>query len=124
MSDNGKLVLLAEDDELLRLVARKQLEHLSFHCRCAENGVQAVELANLETYAAILMDIQMPVMDGLEAAGKIREVEKNADRARTPIIAMTAFAENKFKNDDRIDDVLIKPVSLHSLRFALEKWRF
>jgi CheY-like chemotaxis protein len=70
------------------------------------------------------MDTQMPVMDGFEAAGKIREGEKNCARARTPIIAMTAFAEEKFKNDDRIDDVLVKPVSLHSLRNALEKWRF
>ncbi|MEG1641708.1 MAG: response regulator [Synergistaceae bacterium] len=94
----GKRILLAEDHPINVEVARKLLEHKGFLVEHAPNGVSAIEMyakAPIDYYDAILMDIRMPQMDGLQAAQTIRHMSK--DTAQTiPIIAMTA---NAFEDD-------------------------
>ncbi len=101
-------VMLAEDNDMNRFIALHSLTHVGCIVSEATNGQEAVELAMKEAFDLILMDIQMPVMDGLEATRHIR-TELNIE---TPIIALTA---NAFKHDidkylaNGINDFIIKP---------------
>jgi two-component system, sensor histidine kinase and response regulator len=89
----GRLVLLAEDDDFNQEIATFQLENLGFRVDVAVNGVEAVERAKTTHYDLIFMDMRMPVMDGLTATMRIRQLTLNAS---TPIIALTA---NAFSDD-------------------------
>lgn len=121
----GKHVLLAEDHPLNIVVAKNMLEKKGFEVSCAENGEEAVrhfaESAEY-TYDAILMDIRMPLMDGIEAAKQIRSLER-ADAAGVPIIAMTA---NAYEEDRRqtaeagMDAHLAKPIDPEQLFGTLD----
>jgi CheY-like chemotaxis protein len=84
-------VLLAEDNPINQIIAAKTLERQGCFVVIATNGVEAVNAAESGRFDLILMDVQMPVMDGLEALSRIREREK-ASNERIPIIAMTAHA--------------------------------
>lgn len=97
----GKRILLAEDNEMNQLIAVEILKSAGFAIDIASNGVEAVEKmeqAPAGTYDVILMDIQMPVMDGYEAAKRIRAME-DQKKAEIPIIAVTA---NAFEEDRKI----------------------
>jgi CheY-like chemotaxis protein len=117
-------VLIAEDNELNQKLAVKMLEKMGYDADVADNGREAVEALARSSYDAILMDCQMPEMDGLEAAQKIREMERERG-AHTPIIALTAYA---MKGDRErclaagMDDYLAKPVKSKDLKAALERW--
>ncbi|THB67893.1 MAG: PAS domain S-box protein [Desulfovibrio sp.] len=106
-------LLLVEDDALTRMACAKLLEKEGHRVQVANNGLQALEELQNKAYDLILMDIQMPVMDGVEAAKRIRRGEAGADLAKTPIIAMTAYT---MKGDREtflragMDDYLAKPV--------------
>jgi CheY-like chemotaxis protein len=115
-------VLLAEDEAINGEVARELLEGAGLVVDLATDGAQAVEFATRERYALILMDVQMPVLDGLQATRRIRSLACNAS---APIVAMTA---NAF-TDDRtrcleagMDDFLAKPVDHRRLFSALLEW--
>lgn len=105
---SGKKVLLVEDNDMNRFIAIQSLDYLGFETVEAENGKIAVECVQKDTFDLILMDIQMPVMDGVEATSFIR----NILNIKTPIIALTA---NAFKHDIElylkkgINDYIIKP---------------
>jgi PAS domain S-box-containing protein len=88
----GKRVLLVEDNEINRFIAIQSLTYLGFEITEAENGLVAINIIQNNEFDLILMDIQMPVMDGLQATTFIRENLYNS----TPIIALTA---NAFKHD-------------------------
>jgi PAS domain S-box-containing protein len=88
----NKKILLVEDNEMNRFIASQSLEYLGFIISEAENGQKAVDILNHQSFDLILMDIQMPVMDGVEATEFIRNKLQN----QTPIIALTA---NAFKHD-------------------------
>jgi two-component system sensor histidine kinase/response regulator len=90
--DTKKLrILVAEDNPVNRLVAVKTLKKAGHSVEVVVNGQEAVEILDRETFDLVLMDVQMPVMDGFEATALIREKEKRGNR-RQPIVAMTAHA--------------------------------
>ena len=119
-------VLLAEDNPVNREVACGMLEILGCTVHQAENGREAVEAAATQHFDLILMDCQMPGMDGFTATGTIRHHEEHAQRAgRTPIVALTA---NAMEGDRErclaagMDDYLAKPFTLEHLAELLARW--
>lgn len=118
----GKRVLLAEDDPINRDIAQMLLEEVGLRVDLAENGQEAVEKASSGGYAIILIDMQMPVLDGLEATQQIRQLPGHK---ATPILAMTAnaFAESKDQCiASGMDDFLTKPVMPEMLYATLLVW--
>jgi CheY-like chemotaxis protein len=87
----GKLVLVVEDSPIIQMLAMKQLVTLGVHCQAVSNGRAALDAASCFAFDLILMDCQMPEMDGFAATRAIRERESGSGR-HTPIIAMTAGA--------------------------------
>ena len=111
----GARVLLVEDEPINREVAIYLLEHVGLVVDFAEDGMQALYLAQKNAYALILMDIQMPHMDGLETTRRIREYPS---QRHTPIVAMTANAFDKDKQDcleAGMNDFVAKPVDTENL---------
>ena len=123
----GKRILICEDHPLNMQIARMLLENQGMLVTEAENGKIGVDLFTKEkegTFDAIIMDIRMPVMDGLEATRKIRESNKN-DAAKIPIIALTANAfEDDVKQclDAGMNAHLAKPVAPKLLYSTIEKY--
>lgn len=118
----GQRILLAEDEPINQEIARELLADVGLVLDVADDGAQAVSLAQRNDYALILMDVQMPVMDGLDAARAIRRL---IDRAGVPIVAMTA---NAFAEDREqclaagMNDFLAKPVDPEDLFQVLVSW--
>ena len=117
-------VLLAEDNAVNREVVILMLGRLGCRVDTAANGEEALAAWSCDPYDLILMDCQMPTMDGFEATRRIREKEKPSGR-RVPIIALTAFAmegEREICLAAGMDDFLAKPVSGEALPDVLRKW--
>ena len=118
-------VLLAEDNPVNRKVAVHVLRRLGLETDVAENGLMAVDLCKQREYAIILMDCQMPEMDGYTATRSIRDWEQSEGRPCVPIVALTAHAMAGDKQrclDAGMNDHLTKPFGLEELRDALERW--
>lgn len=116
-------VLLVEDNIVNQKVALKMLEKLGYHANLAHDGMEALSMLADKHYDLILMDVQMPRLDGYETTMKIRGSEKNA--AHIPIIAMTANAMDSDRKkclDAGMDDYLSKPVKADVLATILKKW--
>ncbi len=118
----GANVLLAEDNEINQQVAREILEDEGFHVSIAENGQQVLDILadTKERFDVILMDIQMPVMDGLEASKKIRESEH--DYSKIPIIALTAHAMKSERDKSAqagMNAHVTKPIEANDLLTAM-----
>ena len=119
---HGARVLLAEDNPINREVARELLIAVDLVVDVASNGEEAVRLAEQHDYDLVLMDMQMPVMDGLEAARRLRATDRHA---RTPILAMTANAFGDDRQaclDAGMDDHLAKPVDPALLYAMIGRW--
>jgi PAS domain S-box-containing protein len=112
-------ILLAEDDKVNQLVITRILKERGYLVDTAVNGLQAVEMCLKNSYDAILMDIQMPVMDGIEATKRIKERDKCI-----PIIAITAYAlkgdREKFLAHG-MDEYISKPIKIEELYSIIEK---
>ncbi|HEY9773568.1 MAG TPA: ATP-binding protein [Planktothrix sp.] len=118
------VILIAEDNPVNARLAALQLKRLGFQADIATNGVYAVRAIEHKSYALILMDIQMPEMDGFEATKIIREAETNLG-IHIPIIATTAHAMSGDADkclSAGMDDYLTKPLSLPALSSMLKKW--
>jgi CheY-like chemotaxis protein/HPt (histidine-containing phosphotransfer) domain-containing protein len=117
------VILLVEDNKMNQLVGTKLLAKLGYQFAIANHGGEAVSAIEGGSFDAILMDCQMPEMDGYEATAEIRRIEGTA--RHTPIIAMTAAA---MEGDREIclaagmDDYITKPVRLEALAAMLERW--
>lgn len=117
-------ILLAEDNEINRKVAMGQLRKLGYAVDVAENGHTAVVKALSRQYAVILMDIQMPVMDGIEATRIIRATETDQGR-RVIIVAVTANAMEGDRERflaEGMDDYQSKPYRMAQLQLLLQRW--
>ncbi len=118
----GRRILLAEDEPINQEVSRELLEDVGLHVDIANNGAEAVALAAAADYALILMDIQMPVMNGIEAT---REIRAMPGYEQVPILAMTAnaFSEDRQRClDAGMNDHIGKPVAPQRLFETLLKW--
>lgn len=107
-------ILVVDDNAVNRMIARKLLAKRGFNADEAESGLQAIELIKNEHYDAVLMDIDMPHMDGIEATRKIRQLTQN----HVPIIAMTAHTMQGDRErfiDAGMDDYIAKPFIHHEL---------
>jgi two-component system sensor histidine kinase/response regulator len=116
-------VLVVEDGEINQLVATGILEHLGYSVEVADGGVEALAAMRDATFVAVLMDVQMPSMDGYQATAEIRRIE--GDERHTPIIAMTAGA--LVSDAERclaagMDDYLSKPIDVAAVGAALGRW--
>jgi two-component system, sensor histidine kinase and response regulator len=120
-------VLVAEDNQVNQRVAVRMLETLGYRADVAANGLEAIKALSRIPYSAVLMDVQMPEMDGYAATREIRRREGEGKGRRTPLIAMTA---NAMQGDREkaigagMDDYVPKPVKREELGAVLERWVF
>jgi len=119
----GMRILLAEDNAINQKLAIILLQKAGYSVDAVENGEQVLEKIQREQYNAVLMDVQMPVMDGFEATRRIRQQE--AGKGHIPVIAMTAHA---LKGDRErcieagMDDYVSKPLQPQALITAIDRW--
>ncbi len=119
-------ILLVEDNPINQMVAQKMLEKVGLKPKLANNGVEAVQLLNEQTFDLVLMDCQMPEMDGFDATREIRKLAiKATDQNLIPVVAMTA---NVMSGDRErclevgMDDYIGKPVQRDQLESVLRRW--
>ncbi len=115
-------VLVVEDNKFLLQVMKRTLSHLGYTVDLARNGSEAVKKHQEEKYDLILMDCQMPIMNGYDATKRIREKESEDTSKHTPIIAMTASIQKSVRDqclDSGMDDFLSKPVTIEQLQKVL-----
>lgn len=121
-------ILLVEDNPVNQLVAQAMLENLGCTVDVASNGREAVDAFLERPYDLVLMDCQMPEMDGYQASTAIRNMESDnhrGQRSRTPIIALTAHAMDGARDEclkAGMDDYLSKPFSQDELQQVLQRW--
>jgi CheY-like chemotaxis protein len=118
----GKRVLVVDDNEINQFVATEELERLGYHVEIASNGLEAVLKVQGGGFSAVLMDCQMPGMDGYTATREIRSWERETGARRTPIVALTAHAlvdERARVFDAGMDEYLSKPFRAASLEKIL-----
>ena len=117
-------ILVVEDNLINQKVALKHLSKLGFQADVAGNGIEAVEACEMIAYDLILMDLQMPEMDGLEATKEIRKREAHKE-VKPIIVALTANVTLKAKEDSfeaGMDDYLTKPIKKDTFKNVLLKW--
>jgi len=118
----GLPILLAEDNKINQLVAKEMLKSKGFQVDVANNGREAVEMLHQKSYGLVLMDIQMPEMDGFQATALIRQDPKFAE---TPIIAMTAHAMEGYREqclEAGMNDYMSKPIIPEKLYELIIQW--
>lgn len=118
-------ILLAEDNPVNRLVALRLLEKLGYHADTVEDGLQALQALDDHRYDLVLLDIQMPEVDGFGVVEEVRAGRRGSRNRQTPVIAITAHA---MKGDQErclqagMDDYLAKPIRLEQLADKLDRW--
>ncbi|MDH3975661.1 MAG: response regulator [Deltaproteobacteria bacterium] len=118
-------ILFVEDDRSIRALIRLIFSKTEYEIDMAENGLAGVEMYKKDNYNIVLMDLKMPVMDGLQATREIRKLEKKAGKRRIPVIALTAHGtrnDQKLSDEAGCDDHLIKPVKKQELLDIIDKY--
>ncbi|NOQ90747.1 MAG: response regulator [Gammaproteobacteria bacterium] len=119
-------ILLVEDNPINQMVAQKMLEKIGLKPALANNGVEALSVLNEQSFDLVLMDCQMPEMDGFDATREIRRLDiKTLDQKPLPIVAMTANVMSGDRErclDVGMDDYIGKPVQRDQLASVLKKW--
>ena len=124
-TESRSRILIAEDNAINQRVAKRMLEKLGLEADIVDNGARAVAALKEIAYPLILMDCQMPEMDGFQATSAIRLWETGQGHSRTPIVAMTAHAmpgDHERCIEVGMDDYLSKPITLASLEATLSRW--
>jgi CheY-like chemotaxis protein/HPt (histidine-containing phosphotransfer) domain-containing protein len=122
----GKRILVADDNPVNQQIAVRMLEKLGCVVEVAGNGLEALELHRATPYALIMMDCQMPELDGYQATEKIRALEEGSAR-HTPVIALTACTTQDEQEKcvaSGMDDFISKPIRPHALSDMLERWLY
>jgi CheY-like chemotaxis protein len=117
-------ILVAEDDEVNRFAIRKILERVGYEIHTVENGKMVLEALGRNEFDLILMDIQMPLMDGISATRAIRKGEAGAEASAMPIVALTAYAmrgDEETMLEAGMDAYLSKPVEKKTLLLAVKQ---
>jgi|GEM_PF-3484017 len=118
-------ILVVEDNPANQLLARRILERAGYEVDIAAHGKIALEHMVSQQYSLVLMDIQMPIMDGFAATHAIREWEAEHQAQRTPIIALTAHAVEGYKEqciEKGMDDYITKPIKKKILLSCIQQW--
>jgi CheY-like chemotaxis protein len=116
-------ILVVDDNEINQVVACKFLQKLGCHAEVARNGREALDSIAKVVYDAVLMDCEMPEMNGYEATQAIRRQEQSTTN-HLPIIALTGHASSEDEQQCRqagMDDVVTKPITLPTLRAKIER---
>jgi two-component system, cell cycle response regulator DivK len=120
----GKKVLIAEDSSVIQNLTRKILEIQKYSISSAKNGKQVLDMVQAQDFDLILMDINMPTMDGMQCAKEIRAL-KDSKKASVPIIAITGNARNYSMEDFKkvgINDYVPKPLNFDDLVVMVKKY--
>jgi CheY-like chemotaxis protein len=118
-------ILLAEDNEVCRVVTQHILELQGFEVHAVENGEMASAIVLQQTFDLILMDCQMPFVDGFEATRRIRNLETETGRIKTPIVALSGYSNLEGRGNclaAGMDDYLQKPFTIIELKEMLTRW--
>jgi hypothetical protein len=112
-----KRVLIAEDSSVIQNLAKKILEFQNFEITAVKNGEQVMQLLDKEDFDILLLDINMPIMDGMECVKAIRELSHKV-KANLPVVAITGNAKNYSDTDFKeagFNDALMKPLNFDRL---------
>lgn len=123
-SDQGK-ILIVEDDHINAFSMEKILIKSGFYVLVANNGLEAINMLNKNRFNAILMDIQMPIMDGVETTIAIRNGKAGKEHVNIPIFAMTAYSMDsdiRAFMSSGMDEYIQKPVSINTVNSLLNKY--
>ena len=115
-------ILVVDDDPGIRLALTKQLQKLGHTAESVQNGALAVQAVEKNGYALVLMDVGMPVLDGLQATQKIRAMEKMQNTKHHPIVALTGQSDKSKCLAAGMDEFLQKPALLDDLRKMIERF--
>ncbi|WP_129586489.1 ATP-binding protein [Pseudodesulfovibrio hydrargyri] len=124
LPETGCTVLLAEDEPVNRMAIKAYLQKIGYAAAAVENGAEALRSLDQGDFGLVLMDIQMPVMDGLAAIRAIRSGEAGERNAEVPIVVLTAFAlsgDREVFLEAGADDYLPKPVDLDRLAVVMNR---
>jgi len=117
-------ILIAEDDEVSGLLLKKLASNKGWNVKICKNGIEAIKLYSASNFDMVIMDVQMPELDGYEATEQIRKLEITR-KTRTPIIAMTANALSGDRDKclaKGMDDYISKPIDFNEFYEMTEKW--
>lgn len=123
--ESGVLILIVEDDEINQFVLKMILQTAGARVRIARNGREAIEMAREEQFDLIIMDCQMPVMDGFESTRRIHAQAVELGRKRPQVVALTADATPATRQRCKevgMNDYLVKPVDFGKLQGVLDNW--
>ena len=119
-------VLLVEDNPVNQVMTQAMLERLGLAVVVAGDGQEALKRYGEQTFDAVLMDVQMPGMDGVTVTERLRAFEQAQSRARTPVVAVTGNPEPEVRargHEAGMDDFLGKPFTLQQLERVLVRWQ-